>query len=156
MKTLLIAIMSLGFSGAAMADGFVCDTLDGNYTVKMYNHTSPSKGTRNGAVMIISDNNVMSGRKTIATFDTELTLWDREGAQYVANVDLRTTGAGRAGENVFGTKLGQIDTIKLNIAFLYSAPVKAGQELDAQLVVTKRNGQKGKIEAVCSRYLKNR
>lgn len=147
--------MSLGFSGAAMADGFICDTLDGQYTMKVYNHTSPSQGTRNGAILILSDNTIRTGRKTVATFDGENTLWDREGAVYVANVDLRYKNSGRAGENVLGTKLGMIDTIKLNIAFHYNSPVKAGQELDAQIVVTKRNGQKGKTAAVCSRYLKN-
>jgi hypothetical protein len=154
MKSLLIAIMSLGFSGAALADGFVCDTLDGHYTVRIYNHTNPSRGTRNGAIMVFSDNTVNSGRKTIASFESENTLWDREGASYLANVDLRYGNSNRAGENILGTKLGQIDTIKVNIAFMYNAPVKAGQELDAQIVVMKRNGQKGKTAAVCSRYLK--
>lgn len=155
MKSLLIAILSLGFSGAAMADGFVCETADGHYTVRVYNHTNPSRGTRNGAMLIVSDNTVSSGRRTVATFDGENTLWDRDGASYEANVDLRYSNSNRAGENVFGTKLGLIDTIKLNVAFSYASPVRSGRALDAQLIVLKRNGQKGKIAAVCSRYLKN-
>jgi hypothetical protein len=151
----MIAILAMGFSGAAMADGFICDTANGQYTVKVYDQTSASKGTRNGAIMIISDNTIQLGRKTVATFESEQTLRDRQGASYEASVDLRYNNSNRAGENVFGTKLGEIDTIRLNVGYDYNSPVKSGEELDGQLIVLKRNGQKGKLQVACSRYLKN-
>lgn len=155
MKNILIAMMAMGFSGAAMADGFVCQSLNGIYNVKVYNHTDASRGTRTGSIMVISDNRIQSGRKTVATFEAEKTLVSGQGAKYEANVDLRYSTSNRAGENVFGTKLGELDVIKLAVAYNYSQPVPAGQELDAQIVAVKRNGAKSKLQMVCTRYLKN-
>jgi hypothetical protein len=156
MKSMMMAVLvAMGFSGVAMADGFVCDTLDGHYTVKVYNQIDANRGTRNGAIMILSDNTIRYGRKTVATFASEQTLADSDGASYDANVDLRYSNSGRAGENILGTKLGQIDTIRLNVAFYYNAPVKSEAALDGQLIVIKRNGQNGKVEVACSRYLKH-
>lgn len=157
MKKNLMVMMAvaMGFSGAAMADGFVCQSLNGTYNVKVYNHTDASRGTRTGSIMVISDNRIKAGRKTVATFEAEKTLVSGQGAKYEANVDLRYGGSNRAGENVFGTKLGELDVIKLAIAYNYSRPVPAGEELDAQIVAVKRTGAKAKLQMVCTRYLKN-
>jgi len=155
MKTALIAVMAMGFSGAALADGFVCDTQDGVYTVKAFNHTDSAAGTRNSAIMIVSDNTIQYGRKTIATFEAKDPLPDNDGARYFAEVDLRYNNSGRQGENFLGTKLGQIDFITLDVDFSYGAPVKAGSAIDGMLTVTKRNGQKIRASVDCYRYLKN-
>ena len=154
-KMILVMMAAMGFSSVAMADGFICDTIDGRYTAKVYNQTDASRGTRNGAILILSDNAVQQGRKTIASFDSEQTLADREGASYEANVDLRYTKSGRGGENFLGTKLGQLDSIRLNVAFYYDMPVKNGEDLDGQLIAVKRNGSKIRAQVYCTRYLKN-
>lgn len=156
MKTALIAMMAMGFSGAALADGFVCDdNRDGQFTVKVYNNTDPSEGTRTAAIMVISDNSIQYGRKTIATFEAETGLLENDSDRFVAQVDLRYTNSGRQGENVFGTKLGQIDSIALDVDFSYGAPVKAGEELVGNVTIIKRNGQRIFAGMTCYRYLKN-
>ncbi len=155
MKTALIALMAMGFSGAALADGFVCDTLDGVYTVKVYNHTQPTAGTRNAAIMIVSDNTIQSGRKTIATFESENGLLSSQSLRYVADVDLRFSNSNRSGENILGTKLGMVDTLTLDVNFSYDEPVSAGEEIAGKVIVAKRNGQKIKSALSCVRYLKN-
>lgn len=155
MKTALIAIMAMGFSGVALADGFVCDTMDGAYTVKVYNQTEASAGTRNAAIMVISDNSIQYGRKTIATIEASDELLENEGARYVANVDLRYAGTKRAGENLFGTKLGNVDAITLDVDFSYDYPVRVGDELTGTAIILKRNGQRIVADMACTRYLKN-
>ena len=154
-KTVLVLLAAMGFSSAAMADGFVCDTIDGRFTTAIYNRTDASSGTRNGAILILSDNSVRRGRKTIASFDSERTLSDRGGASYEANVDLRYSNSNRGGENYLGTKLGLIDFIRLNVAFNYDSPVENGAILDGQVVVVKRDGRKIRARVNCTRYLKN-
>jgi hypothetical protein len=155
MKSAIIAIMALGFSTVAFADGFVCETNDGVYTIKAYNHTQASEGTRNGAIMIVSDNTIQAGRKTIATFEATDLLLSNDGARYVADVDLRFNNSGRQGENFLGTKLGQIDTVTLDVDFSYGAPKKAGAEVSGEITVAKRNGKSISADVTCTRYLKN-
>lgn len=155
MKHLIIAILAMGSSTAAFADGFTCTSVDGDLNVKVYNHTDASAGTRNASVMILSDATVQAGRKTIAKFDADNTLLTNSAASYEANVDLRYSDSNRAGENIGGTKLGQIDTIALDVDFTYARPVQSGDMLDGKLTITKRNGQEIRINMDCERYLKN-
>ena len=155
MKTALIAFLALGFTTSAMADGFNCYTQDGAYSVKVYNQTDADAGTRNGAVMIISDNRVQYGRKTIAKFEADNTLLNDDGARYIGNVDLRYSNSNRAGENVLGTKLGQIDVMILDVDFNYSAPMAHGEGIAGRVTVLKRNGAKIRAALACTRYLKN-
>src|SRR6185503_10108376 len=63
-----ILMVAMVASSAAYADGFKCETLAGDLAIKAYNNTQPSEGTRTGAVMVLSDPAVNSGRKTIARF----------------------------------------------------------------------------------------
>lgn len=142
-------------STSAMADGFVCDSEEAGLRVKAFNHTSPDVGTRNSAVMILSDLNVGAGNKTIAKFtDATEKLWN-SAALYVAKVDLRYVDSRRKGELIAGTKLGFIDTIALDVDFRYSQPVAHGDEMEGTLEITKRNGEVIKLDLACTRYLKN-
>jgi uncharacterized protein YdbL (DUF1318 family) len=154
MKKLMIAVLAMGVSNA-MADGFVCETLDGALTVKVYNRTDADEGTRNASVMILSDNTVQYGRKTIAKFDADNQVLDNRGAGYIANVDLRYNDSGRGGENIGGTKLAQLDAIALDIDFSYGAPMKSGEIAEGVLTLIKRNGAEITIDVDCERYLKN-
>ena len=154
MKHSLLTLITLAAATAAHADGFVCQSQEG-LRIKAYNHTSPEAGTRVAAILVLSDDNVAAGNKTIATFsDSQQTLTSR-GASYSADVDLRFATSSRKGELIAGTKLGQLQSIELNVDFSYAAPVEAGEVLPGSLVLTKRNGQAIEVEVSCERYLKN-
>ncbi|MGE0633107.1 MAG: hypothetical protein AB7O96_11900 [Pseudobdellovibrionaceae bacterium] len=154
MKALLTAMSLVLASTMAQAAGFECET-EAGYKVKVYEHTQPEMGTRNAAIMVLSDSSVSSGRKTIARFtDSEGNLNSRS-LIYASKVDLRFNNSERAGENFMGTKLGQIATIVLDVDFTYSAPLAHGEETTAKLIVLKRNGAQIREEVVCTRYLKN-
>lgn len=154
MKSMMIAAL-LMVGSFAHADGFKCYVEDYGLNVKIMDHTSPALGTRNVAVMILSDENVQFGNKTIARFDAQSGTVSSSETSYTAKVDLRFSDISRKGENVLGTKLGQLDTIKATVNFWYNRPVRAGQEVSGTLSWVKRNGQTGRASMVCERYLKN-
>lgn len=156
MKSLIVAIVGMMVvSGAAKADGFKCYAPEFDQNIKVYNHTHADEGTRNASIMIISDEAINAGRKTVATFSDVKNTLTNTGASYNAKVDLRVSESNRKGENVFGTKLGEIAAIKLNVFFTYGDNLAAGEELEGKLIVTKRNGDKIKSAVECTRYLKN-
>ena len=146
-------LMGLGFSSLALADGFQCQTDDGRLNIKAYNHVDAADGTRNAAVMVLSDTNVQAGRKTIAKFQAVETLWN-SSATYVGRVDLRFSTQA-AGEYVLGTRLGQLKTIVLDVDFNYANPIDNGEPADAKVIGHKRDGSKIEVAATCYRYLKN-
>lgn len=150
-------ILALTAAGAtsARADGFVCDSVNENLRVRVYNHTLSEDGTRNPAVMVISDTTVGQGRKTIAKFEGANGSLTADTAFYDAKVDLRRIDSRRKGELIGGTKLGQLDHIKLDVLFSYADPLEAGEQTDGSLLLEKRNGDVIQIDMVCERYLKS-
>lgn len=152
----IIGLTGLVMSTQAQADGFVCDTMnDARLRVKIFNHTDAEDGTRNPAIMILSDRTVQEGRKTIAKFTSETERLTRDGATFVADVDLRYGNSNRKGELILGTKLGHVDTIQVDVDFTYGRPVINGETLLGEIVVLKRNGEKHADYLECTRYLKN-
>jgi hypothetical protein len=105
--------------------------------------------------MIVSDSAVGVGNKTIATFSAEKSTLASSHLVYTAKVDLRVSESNRKGENIGGTKLGQLAAISLAVDFSYAAPLAAGQELNATLTLYKRDGEEIVEDAACVRYLKN-
>src|SRR5690606_26877325 len=97
---------------------------------------------------------VQYGRKTIARFDADNSVLNNSGATYGAKVDLRYSDSTRSGENIGGTKLGQLDMIYLDIDFSYGRPVEAGEIVEGVLTLVKRNGQEIELDVDCERYLK--
>lgn len=153
MKALIVTLLMV--TGVAKADGFKCYAPEFDQNIKVFNHTQADEGTRNAAIMVVSDEAISAGRKTVATFSDVKNTLTNTGASYNAKVDLRVSESNRKGENVFGTKLGEIATIKLNVFFTYGDNLVDGETLDGKLIVTKRNGDKIKSAVECSRYLKN-
>lgn len=154
MKNVALAVSMLVLGAAqANADGFVCQTADGSVNVKAYNQTIPTKGTRNAAVLVVSDPAINYGNKTIARFTAGHTVVNT-GSSYLANVDLRYNDSSRKGELIGGTKLGQLKQIKLDVDFSYAAPIEEGTDLDATITLVKRDGNAVELPAICSRYLK--
>ncbi|MDZ4662579.1 MAG: hypothetical protein SGJ18_13285 [Pseudomonadota bacterium] len=151
---LLITLLTALTASQAMADGFTCKTYGDDLTIKVYNKTQPSEGTRNAAVMVISDSNISYGRRTIAKFSAEGTL-DNSGASYTAGVDLRRIDSDRKGENILGTKLGNVDSISLDVDFKYNEPVAHGTVLLGRVTIEKRNGDSLSEKMDCVRYLKS-
>lgn len=141
-------------SGLAHADGFVCEAQNDSLIVKVYNKTLAVEGTRNAAVMILSDANLKGGNKTIAKFDSDATLESRDNV-FSADVDLRFVESSRKGELIAGTKLGQLKTITLDVNFSYWMPMENGEHTDATLHLLKRDGETIEMEMDCTRYLKN-
>jgi len=151
MKTLIISTLML-VSTIAKADGFVC-TVD-DFTVRAYDQVQPSEGTKNAAVIVISDARVSAGKKTIARFTAENTATGG-GAHFEANVDLRYTDSSLAGRLIAGTKLGFLDTINLDVDYSYAHPMQASEKTTGVLTLNKRNGQVITLDVDCERYLKN-
>jgi len=151
-----IVIAAILASSAAKADGFVCQTVEGDLNVKVYNQVQPEQGTRNAAVMIVSDPSIRAGNKTIAKFSAANGTLTSRQMMYVADVDLRFTDSSRVGELISGTKLGELTEISLNVDFAYSpaSTMAAGEETAAELKLVKRNGAVITRDVVCSRYLK--
>lgn len=154
MKTMIVSAL-LMVGSFAHADGFECQVQDYDLNVKIYNHTNPNAGTRSAAVMILSDENVQFGNKTIARFDADAGTLSSSELVYAATVDLRFSDISRKGELVLGTKLGELKTIKASVYHNYGSPVRKGQEIAGRIRWTKRNGQMGSAPMVCTRYLKN-
>jgi hypothetical protein len=153
MKFVLVALVIISAS-IAKADGFLCETQSG-LRLKVFNHVAPSRGTRAPAVMVVSDAGVQFGRKTIAVFrdaDAQLLV---EDDSYLAKVDLRRRESSRQGELLAGTKLGNVDQIKLYVDFSYNNPVNHGAELTGTMTLLKRDAGLIVEQAICTRYLKN-
>ncbi len=153
MKNAIVLLATL-LSTTAFADGFICESAEQNLKVHVYNQVQPELGTRSAAIMILSDTSVQVGRKTIATFNATDALLTNDGASYSAKVDLRFNNSGRKGENIGGTKLGELKNVILDVAFSYNEPVEAGTEVAGQVTLQKRNGDQTSFPVSCVRYLK--
>lgn len=154
MKT-LIALTAALISTATLADGFKCVAHSSDTKVSVYNQTNPELGTRNPAVMVLSDAGVAHGNKTIAILRAPKTLTTEAGMKYIGRVDLRFKESNRKGEYLFGTRLGFVKNITLDVDFNYNRPVAFSEEVSGTVTVLKRNGEEIKDFVTCSRYLKN-
>lgn len=150
----LVVMMSL-ISAPAFADGFYCENLEANIRVKAYNQVAPEHGTRNSAVMVLSNPAVSGGRKTIATFEEADGLLTNSGSHYIGHVDMRFNNSARGGELLAGTKLGEVKDVVLDVEFSYAQPVDDEAELAGVLTLEKRNGDVITVDLLCERYLKH-
>jgi hypothetical protein len=99
---------------------------------------------------------VSYGRKTIATFSAKQGTLAGGLPAYAASVDLRFATSRNKGENIGGTKLGELANIYVTIDHTYGAALlENGDEVEGQLVLQKRNGEELVSSLVCTRYLKN-
>jgi hypothetical protein len=153
-KVIIAAAAALSMSAPAFADGFVCEAQNESLKVKVFHQTQPELGTRNSAILVLSNPEIQAGRKTIATFESDAAQLTNEGATYTANVDLRFRSSNRRGELVGPTKLGEIKHVVLDVDFSYARPVAEGTEVSGELTLLKRNGEQIDIDMVCTRYLK--
>ena len=154
MKALFLTLIALTAVSVAHADGFRCQTTEGDLNVKIYNNTDPSEGTRNSAIMILSQPEVQYGRKTIASFSAEKGTLSQEGTNYTGRVDLRVSESSVAGKYVGGTRLGELQNVLVETGFNYNAPVADGETVYGQIIFQKRDGSASQQSLACVRYLK--
>lgn len=154
MKAIVSLIAVLGFAGIAHADGFVCTT-DSGLVIRIYDHVHAEEGTRNAAVMTVSDSAIGAGRKTIAKFTSVNETLTSSNTVYTGKVDLRFNDSGRKGENIGGTKLGQLAQVQISVNFSYYTPIANGEQTTGNLRLVKRDGDVIREGAACVRYLKN-
>jgi hypothetical protein len=158
MKTIAL-LSALVLPSLALADGFFCKGNTTGLDFKVINHTKASAGTRTPAIMVISSPYVISDRKTIAVFSAQnQTLAYRGRGVYEGQVDLRFPETGRKGENIAGTKLGELKSIQLDIEFSYShndsSLANSVAEIPGKVFYLKRTGEILEESAVCKRYHK--
>ncbi len=155
MKKLLILVSVLLTASMAKADGFECQTVAGDLNIKVYNQVMPSAGTRNGAVMVVSDPAVSAGRKTVSVFTAEEGTLVNTGSKHYANVDERFNNIPK-GEYLSGTRIDYLKSIILDVDFSYNEPVSFGDMVEGWMILTRENGGPQIKEAVlCERYLKH-
>lgn len=160
MKNSILAVMVLGMASVAQADGFICEAQDSGLSIKIFNKTQPTDGTRVAAVMVISDPAINTPNKTIVKFSSENENLEYQGyGKFEAQVDLRYNDSARKGENIAGTKLGQLKTIVLDLRFAYTTDstilAAIANEVPGRITYNKRNGEVRSEKVSCSRYLKN-
>jgi hypothetical protein len=156
MKTALLAAALMTLGSSAFADGFICDNAAGNLRFKVYHQTQPEMGTRKAAILIASNPALADGNKTIATFSSNNALLASQSAVYTADVDLRYKTSNNENKNIGGAKLGDLDSIILNVNYSFSNPVPAGTSVDAELTLVRRAGSGSDVRMPmnCTRYLK--
>lgn len=158
LKTTALALGCLAGVGA-QADGFQCVARNSGLNLKLYNHTGAPQGTRAPAILVISNPEVQSPNKTIAKFSGQNGTLSYQGyGVYEAKVDLRFKDTQRGGEWIAGTKLNQLQTIKLNLNFSYDSTSTSLARMDSvsgKITYLKRNGEQLVETVSCKRYLKS-
>jgi len=150
-KLMILAALFIGFQ--AQADGFICQTIENDLRIAVYNHTNPNAGTRNAAIMILSAPDADLGARTVAKFSSVEGSLTNYGAQYTA---VNSTVFGQPGSDrpVAGTRLGLVDDVTLRIQYVYGNHVEPGSRLEGKLYVNASSGLI-KRDVICARYLKN-
>ncbi|MGE0762691.1 MAG: hypothetical protein AB7N80_05385 [Bdellovibrionales bacterium] len=151
-KAILISILTL-IGSQAMADGFVCRSTEESLALAVFNQTT-TPATRSAEIMVISDPQIGFGHQTIARFTKDTGTLTNRGAHYVGTVNPLVPDSSRKGENIAGTKMGQLKEVQLHVDFTYSRPVPEGEELEGTLTLVKLNGELIELEMECLRYLK--
>lgn len=159
MKKIITILAVMFTSTVTFADGWECYEIQkGPVVAKVYNYTNPSNGTRTASTMILSDRTVSEGRQTIATFNNWQNNLVSEGANYTAQVDKRFSNI-KDGElipnsNGEGAKLGNVETVSLEVNFQYGEQLRDGDRRKGVLTVVKRDSDYFQLDMYCYRYLK--
>jgi hypothetical protein len=136
MKLFLIALFTL-VSSVAMADGFRCQN-DGGLRVKLFNEIQPERGTRNPAILIVSER----ARGTLATL---------EGTEIEKTIDeASVTYEGQTN----GTRDGRFVYVKLEVSKKAETDGDVAGMHRAVLTVNADNSSRSDL-VYCERYRKS-
>lgn len=127
------------FSATALADKFICDSVDKDLRIELVQVTN-FNGAYAGRLQIF-DPNVTIANQLIASFDTLSGLLDKTGDAVVASVDSRHSDVLKAGKRVMGTQLNKIETIALEIDPSYEEPSSEGTWFSAEVALHTANGE---------------
>lgn len=134
MKLFIITALSL-VSSVAMADGFRCANDD--FRVKLYNEVQPENGTRNPAVLVVSE----KGVGTIATLDG-------------SEIEKTITETSVIYKGTTNSKLdGRYVSVKLSVRKTPSAYAKYEGQHHGVLTIN-ADGETVKQSVLCARYKK--
>jgi hypothetical protein len=142
MKTVnlgMITLLFLGLGSSAFASGFKCESVHSRqaYTVRLYNHVSPTTGTRVPAVLVISE-------------EEQGTLLVRKNGEISKHVRANSVQYVVNGNERLG-----VERAILQIAFREGREVlAAGESVDGQLILVREDGGRSVTDLTCSRYLK--
>lgn len=125
----LITLIATTFSATAFAEGSVCTGITESLRVRVYNSAENS-------VMIVSDPSVAYGRQTIARFALDKGTLSTTETSYIGQVDRRFNELSREGENIGGTKLGELRQVILELGHEQNTD----GDLLAKVMLVKRNG----------------
>jgi hypothetical protein len=127
---------------AQAADGFQCQSVDGDIIIQVVLQPGiENDRLRRAATMIVSNPLVSKGHQAIARFRASESMLSSAGSVFVGHIDPRHPDTSRKGERIAGTTLGQLKTIILDIDFTHERPLHANQPLSGQAIFTKRAGQ---------------
>lgn len=154
MKNLVLSLMVLGVSSISQADGFNCQTVEGDLSLLIRNHARPEAGTRKGAVMVLTDLLSEDETRTIIRFYGDSGRLTNKGSHYVGHVGPRFRTA-YPDHPFSGTGTSELLQIVADIDFSYDAPVANGEEVSGTLTLVKDAGGEIVRDLSCTRYLKN-
>lgn len=158
MKTAALFFLVLMIPASALADGFICHGDQSGIEMAIYNQVNPHLGTRNPAVLVISDPALATSNHTEARFSPELNNFRYEGhGNYVAEVHGNVFLFDST--SVAGHAVNSLNEIRLKIVFSYDkdaiALVDSIDEIPGTIEYTDLNNQVSNESASCSRYRKH-
>jgi hypothetical protein len=148
----------LGVATPARADGFDCQARNTGLLIHIVNSKNPAVGTRTPDSMTILNPLLSPGQQEIVRFShINKTLAYLGRGNYMGQVDLRYLDSGRQGENIAGTKLGQIKSILVDLEFSYAHSdielANSVKEVPGKIFYTKRTGEILEEPVLCKRFL---
>lgn len=153
-----LTALFLGSAPTALADGFDCQARNTGLLIHVVNSPNAAVGTRTPEVMTVLNPLLKPGQQEIVRFSHDnQTLSYLGRGNYLGQVDLRYLDSGRRGENIAGTKLGQLKSILLDIEFSYAHSdielANSVKEVPGKIFYTKRTGEILEEPATCKRFL---
>ena len=160
MKISIVTILvTLAFASVSRADGFTCRSTDGNLSVKVFDYVHSRYGTRNPAVMVVSNPKLPRGYRTLAVFssaDGTLQAISHRGEYrtYVGRVDFNSNSIHKH-VFVLSDPMTNLAAVQLHIYFNYNkSRIANGGEVMGVVELVSRNGRHIYSETSCKRYLK--
>jgi len=150
MKQFALILFALAGTSVAHADSFVCETGDQTISVKLQNHVHADYGTREAAILIVSDNTADVGGRTLIT-STDIS---QNGPFWTAN-----TPNGDSETTLGSLNLAQIQKVTLDIpSFNFNESNKDGETLEGVLYLyddVSSNSSADRIALNCTYSTKN-
>jgi hypothetical protein len=152
------ALTTILFSSTALAHGFVCTSLEqitqieihltgtGSLTPDVQPQDAQAQDFQDyrpsprGKLMIVKDITLAPKRQLVATFSAKEGLLRTKDTSFIGRVDPKHPDTNNAGKRIGGTRLGQLETITVEIDYSFQEKVPQGVRLAGQVTYSKTNG----------------